>query len=73
MYVCMSSATVSMHHRIGIGSYHLEDIPKTGQCRAQWPRGLRHEPSSHARGMDVYVCLFCVYVVLCVGIGLVTG
>jgi hypothetical protein len=52
--------------------------------RSQWPRDLRHEPSSPARtlglwvripfkGMDVYVCLFCVCVVLCVGSGLATG
>jgi hypothetical protein len=50
-------------------------------CRSQWPRGLRHEPSSPARRlgimcsnptrqMDVFVRLFCVCVVLCVGSGL---
>jgi hypothetical protein len=53
------------------------------KCRSQWPRGVRHEPSSpHSntgivdskptRGMDVCVRLFCVYV-MCVDIGLVTG
>jgi hypothetical protein len=46
-------------------------------------RGLRYElfaclnagivGSNTAGGMDVYVGLFCVYVVLCVGRGLVTG
>jgi hypothetical protein len=29
--------------------------------------------SNHTRGMDVYVRLFCVCVVLCVGSGLATG
>jgi hypothetical protein len=29
--------------------------------------------SNPTRGMDVYVCLFCVFVVLCVGSGLATG
>jgi hypothetical protein len=29
--------------------------------------------SNHTQGMDVCMCLFCVYVVLCVGSGLTTG
>jgi hypothetical protein len=54
--------------------------------RSQWPRCLRHELSSLAWApwswvriqlkawMSVLcVCFFCVYVVLCVGRGLVTG
>jgi hypothetical protein len=39
-------------------------------CRPQFPRGLRHKLSSLARTQDMN---FCVYVVLCVGSGLVTG
>jgi hypothetical protein len=40
-------------------------------CRSQWPRGLRHEPSSPARtqivvpnlteGIDVGVCVYSVF------------
>jgi hypothetical protein len=52
-------------------------------CRSQWPRSLRHELSLLAQtlgswveipqGMDVSACLFCVFVVLCVGSGLATS
>jgi hypothetical protein len=44
--------------------------------RSQWPHRLRRETgivgSNPTRGMDICVRLFCVYVVLCVGIGNVT-
>jgi hypothetical protein len=33
----------------------------------------RIKGSNPTRGMDVFVHLFCVYVVLCVGSGLATG
>jgi hypothetical protein len=55
-------------------------------CRSQWPRGLRHVLSSLARMLGVwvriqhkawmfgvYLCLLCVFVVLCLGRGLATG
>jgi hypothetical protein len=52
-------------------------------CRSQWPRGQTHEPSSPAQTLglwvrvqlDAWICvrLFCVCVVLCVGMGLSTG
>jgi hypothetical protein len=48
-------------------------------CRSQWPRGLNFlhfteiVSSNLTQGMDVSFRLFCVYVVLCVGIGLATG
>jgi hypothetical protein len=58
------------------------NTPEQVISRSQWSRGLRHELSSlegwdrdfefHSR-MDVYVRLFCVYVVLCVCSGIVTG
>jgi hypothetical protein len=49
--------------------------------RSQWPSGLRHGLArtlgSWARtplkGMDICVCVYSVYVVLCVGSGLATG
>jgi hypothetical protein len=42
--------------------------------RSQWPRGLRHEPSSLAgmvgsnptQGMDVCTCVYSVFVLCCV-------
>jgi hypothetical protein len=56
----------------------------TISTRAQWPRGLRHKPSSPVRTLRSWlkshsnhgclsVCLFRVCVVLCVGSGLATG
>jgi hypothetical protein len=52
-------------------------------CRSQWPRGLRHEPSSPTRTLGSWVpipieslmsaCVFSVCVVLCVGSGLSSG
>jgi hypothetical protein len=51
--------------------------------RIQWPRGLRHEPSSPVRTLGPWfripldawmsVCVYSVCVVLCVGSGFVTG
>jgi hypothetical protein len=53
--------------------------------RSQWPRGLRHDPSSPPRKLGswvrisleawMFVCvrLFCVRVFLCLGSGLATG
>jgi hypothetical protein len=51
-------------------------------CRSQWPRGLRHELSSPTRRLWsrvriplepwMSVCVYSVYVVLCVGSGLAT-
>jgi hypothetical protein len=51
--------------------------------RSPWPRDLRHEPfdlsnagivgSNPTQGMDVCVCVYSVFVLSCVGSGLVTG
>jgi hypothetical protein len=65
------------NHVIGL---ELFKLPK---CRSQWPRGLRHEPSSSTQTlgswvriplepwMSVYVYSVCL--VLCVGTGLMTS
>jgi hypothetical protein len=52
-------------------------------CQLHWPRGLRHEPFWTARTVGTWiripleawmsVCVYSVYVVLCVGSGLATG
>jgi hypothetical protein len=62
-------------------------LPRTNSCERQ-PRAIDTQlkawtiftrsnagfvGSNLIQGMDVCVCLFCVYVVLCVGSGLVTG
>jgi hypothetical protein len=71
--------------RASLNKPYKINIPVSPKCRSQWPRGLRHEPSSRARRlrswvriplktwMPVCVRLFCVCVVLCVGSGLATG
>jgi hypothetical protein len=51
--------------------------------RPQWPRGLRHEPSSPARILGSWVrtpfkewmsvCVYSVFVLSCVGSGLAIG
>jgi hypothetical protein len=56
---------------------------KVKLCRSQWPRGLRHEPSSPARTLGSWlrmpleawmsVCVYSVCVVLCVGSDPATG
>jgi hypothetical protein len=53
------------------------------ECRSQWPPGLRHKLSSPAQTLGswvripleawMYVCVYSVCVVLCVGSGLSTG
>jgi hypothetical protein len=61
---------------------NLRDF-SVGISRSQWPRGLRHEPSSPARTLGSWVGIpleawmsylrsLCVCVVLCVGSGLAT-
>jgi hypothetical protein len=52
-------------------------------CRPQWPRGLRHEMSSPAWTLGswlripldawMFVCVYSVFVLSCVGSGLATG
>jgi hypothetical protein len=72
----------------GLGDWNICSLTYP-QCRrytgrSQWPRGLRHKPSSPARTLGSWVRiplgawmfdvrLFCVCVVLCVGSGLETG
>jgi hypothetical protein len=58
---------------------YLNFMPITWrEYRSQWPRRLRHHSNSgvvssnSTEGMDVYVRLFCVCVVLRVGSGLET-
>jgi hypothetical protein len=52
-------------------------------CQSQWPRALKHEPSSPARALGSWiripleawmsVCVYSVCAVLCVGKGVATG
>jgi hypothetical protein len=53
------------------------------KCRSQWPRGLRYEMSSPAWTLGsfvripleawMFVCVYSVFVLFCVGSGLATG
>jgi hypothetical protein len=47
------------------------------QCRSQWPRGLRHELSSSARMLRLWVrislALVCVFILFVLGNDLETG
>jgi hypothetical protein len=58
-------------------------VSRCKESWSQWPRGLRHEPSSPAPTLESWVlipleawmsvCVYSVYIVLCVGSGLATG
>jgi hypothetical protein len=65
--------------------YGFQNTPsQRRQGRSQWPLGLRYKTvfagsnagvvgSSPTLGMDVFVCVYSVCVVLCVGRDLVSG
>jgi hypothetical protein len=62
-------------------AFFLQEIPL--RSRSQWPRGLRHEMSSPAWTLGswvrftleewMFVCVYAVFVLSCVGSGLATG
>jgi hypothetical protein len=71
---------------LGVGGFLFNFLVYLQYCRSRWPSGLRHVLSSLARKPGSWVriprkawmfgmcmCLFCVWVVLCLGSGLATS
>jgi hypothetical protein len=81
---CTCDTIVTYTHRVPHRQMRTKYFNRISDGPSQWPRGLRHEPSSlrsntgivssnPTQGINVCVRLFCICFVLCVGSGLAMG
>jgi hypothetical protein len=83
LYACVLNPVISVCMMAFFKTFSHNSLCYYTACRLQWPHGLRHELSSFARTLGLwvritikswmFVCVYSVFVLSCVGSGLETG